>query len=144
MPRSHRDSRALSLLRELHRAYRRVQAADVAFLKRYGLRQGDFDVIATLGNTEGLRMSDLAARMLTSAPNVTRMVKRLEAEGFVTRVRGELSDREVVARLTERGEAVFAEVYPEAFRFHDALYNATLSGEEQDRLIELLARVAPD
>lgn len=144
MPPSLRDSRTLSLLRALHRAMRAVDAADEAGIAAYGLQHSEFDVVMTLGNTSGLRMSDLAARMLASPPNVTRIVKRLESLGLVRRDRGERSDREVIARLTPEGERLFARAYPAQYEHMNAFFSGRLTDRQQDALAELLRKLGAD
>jgi DNA-binding MarR family transcriptional regulator len=129
------------LMRALHRAIRYLDHEDRSQVANYGLQLSEFDVVATLGSAGGLRMSDLADRMLTSAPNVTRVVKRLEERGLVRRVRGELSDREVVAHLTSEGEALYERVYPEHYHFLDNLFSHRFEQRDIRELIDLLERI---
>lgn len=139
--RSLRDTLPLRLLRGLTRATRLQHDEDVAELNRRGLQPGEFDVIATLGNTEGLTMGLIARRMLSSPPNVTRLVKALESKGLVRRARAPGNDREVIARLTEAGERVFEEEYPTQVAFLDQWFSARLCPEEQEQLATLLERL---
>lgn len=142
MAESFRDSLALSLLRALHRSYRDVQCADSSNLEaRWGLQHSEFDVIATLGNTDGFRMGEIAARTLSSPANVTRLVKRLEGRGLVTRQRSPRSDREVIARLTPAGVALFEEAYPAQYDFMRAWFDERLSADEQALLTQALQKL---
>jgi hypothetical protein len=59
----------------------------------------------------------------------------------VSRERGELSDREVVARLTAAGERLFAEAYPAQHRFVAASFDAALTRGEQVALATLLEKL---
>jgi MarR family 2-MHQ and catechol resistance regulon transcriptional repressor len=138
-----RDSRTLSLLRALHRAYRSVNCADGQHIQdRFGLHQSEFDVLATLGNTDGLSMGEIAQRMLTSPGNVTRLVKKMEERGFVERQRAPWSDRVVIAKLTPEGGTVFEESYPAQVAFLEGLFAGRLEVEQQERLTELLDALA--
>lgn len=142
MPPSLRDTPTFTLLRTLHRAFRRVREVDLAGIARHGLAESEFDVIMTLGNTEGLRMCEVAQRTLTSPANVTRVMKVLEEKGLVGRERGELSDREVVARLTPAGERLFAEAYPMQHRYVAAAFDAVLTRDQQLALARQLEKLA--
>lgn len=54
----------------------------------------------------GLRMNALAERILYSKSGFTRVVDRLEAEGFVARVRPENDRRSILVVLTDDGRAM--------------------------------------
>jgi len=141
---SERNSRAVTLLRHLVRSHQRLRAADAAECQALGLSSSEFDVIATLGNTDGLRMCDLASKTLMSPPNITRVVKRLAERGWVTRLRSPTCEREVVAKLTDEGERVFAQTYPVVVRGLRDDIDQRLTPAEQDALIALLLRLTDD
>src|SRR4051812_40809572 len=95
-------------LRLLLRAHARVVETHRRYLEAtHGLLMTEFDMIAALGNTKGLRMGELAGAMITSPGNVTRVAQALEKRGLVERKRSPHSDREVLARLTRAGEEFF-------------------------------------
>jgi DNA-binding MarR family transcriptional regulator len=112
------------------------------------LSLGEFDMIAELGNTEGLRMGELARKMITSPANVTRLATRLEKRGLVQRRRAEHSDREVVAQLTPKGEAFFADHFREVVTFTRDVMESALDREQLTTLAELCDQLsgatAPD
>lgn len=144
MTKSYRDSRTLTLLREFHRAYRSVQCVDSDGIEAMGMLQSEFDVIATLGNTEGMPMGQMATRMLTSPGNVTRLVKRLEGRGLVRRARAPWSDRVVIATLTAEGEALFDRTYPAQYEHLKAWFDGRLTTEQQEQLTTLLQALQPE
>lgn len=143
MTKSYRDTLPITLLRNLVRAHQGVFERAAGGIDRHGLQPSEFDLVMALGNTAGMRMCDLASRMLTSAPNVTRIVKAVEAKGLVERARNPASDREVVARLTAAGERIFTAAYPAAYRYWKKTFEALYSEEEMETLAALLARLAP-
>ena len=112
------------------------------FLRQFGLNMAEFDVLAALGNTEGLRMKDIAAGMMTSASasNVTRVCGALEKRGLVTRVRSPHSDREVIARLTPEGQHRFEEIFPVIAAFTREFVDRRLSVEDQEQAWRSLRR----
>jgi DNA-binding MarR family transcriptional regulator len=79
-----------------------------------GMRQGDsvdglhlqqFWVLV-LTKDGPVRMSEIAASLETSQANVTGLVDRLEAAGYVSRVRAEDDRRVVNVAMTDRGRAM--------------------------------------
>src|SRR5262245_55567189 len=77
---------AIRAFRSLLGAYSVVIEAHRRHLETaYGLALGEFDMVAELGNTEGLRMGALAQKMITSPANVTRIAAQLEERGWVQR-----------------------------------------------------------
>ncbi len=139
---SYRNTPVLTLLRSVIRAKQRIEELAHANIARYGLAPGEFDVVMTLGNTDGLRMCDLAARTLTTPPNVTRLVKSLEQKGYVERRRNPESDREVITTLTAKGEALFEEAYPATYEYWKDHFGGIFSNAELKELSALLSRIA--
>src|SRR5256712_178750 len=52
---------------------------------------------------KGLACREVADRMLTRDPDITRLLDRLEARGLVTRSRERLDRRGITVRITEKG-----------------------------------------
>jgi DNA-binding MarR family transcriptional regulator len=105
-----------------------------------GLSFTEFDMLVELGNQAGMRMSDLAAKMVVSPANVTRVAQSLAAKGLVVRERAKHSDREVVARLTPAGQTLFERHFPKATAFMAGLIDERLTSAEQTKLAELLEK----
>ena len=140
--RSYRNTPPISALRGVMRAHRTLLDENAEAIRHYGLPSGELDAVLALGNTSGLRMCELAAGMLTTPANVTRVVKALEGKGLATRTRSPRSDRDVIARLSPQGEELFERAYPALYRHWLAFFNARLSTEEQKTLNRLLEKVA--
>lgn len=124
----------------------RTQARIVEVHRHYleethGLLMTEFDMIAALGNTKGLRMGELANAMITSPGNVTRVAQSLEKRGFVERKRAPNSDREVLAQLTLEGDAFFQKNFRTVATFTRDYIDKALSLDEQKKLAELLAKI---
>lgn len=73
-----------------------------------GLSLTDYDVLLKLEEvgSDGLRMSDLASRLLMSSGGFTRLADRLERQGYVQRHRCETDGRGMRAVLTPAGRRV--------------------------------------
>ena len=131
------------VFRELLRARARVMQRTREFVeKETGLSVTEFDMLVELGNQVGVRMSDLAVKMVVSPANVTRVAQSLEAKGIMLRERAKHSDREVLGRLTPDGQALFERHFPKATAFMTGLMDERLTAPEQVKLAELLEKLS--
>ncbi|NLA35547.1 MAG: MarR family transcriptional regulator [Actinobacteria bacterium] len=85
-----------------------------ADVSRFGLTSPDYEVLVHLSESqdEGLRMSELASRVLVSKSRLTYRVDRLEARGLVVREPCETDRRGFIARLTPAGFDMLAQAAP--------------------------------
>lgn len=81
----------------LQRAATRLMDGVADVLKPYGLRPAQYNLLRILrgAHPESLNCRQLASRMLTREPDLTRLVQRLGKAGLVRRAR-QASDRRVV------------------------------------------------
>ncbi|MFN0104086.1 MAG: MarR family winged helix-turn-helix transcriptional regulator [Bryobacteraceae bacterium] len=76
-------------------------------LRAFGLSHAQYNVLRILAGAgaEGLPCGEVAARMVTRDPDITRLLDRMEKRGHVRRGRG-VEDRRVVrANITAEGAA---------------------------------------
>ncbi len=137
-----RDWPQIKAMRLLLRANARITEAHRRFLgSKYDLLMTEFDMIAALGNTDGLNMGQLASAMITTPANVTRVAQALEKRGLIERKRSPQSDREVLARLTPDGDAFFRAHFVEVVSFAAELMDRGLTVAELKQLAELLGKL---
>lgn len=136
-----RDRPQVRLLRAVMRANQALRDAHKEMQRRFGLSMTELDFIAALGNTQGLRMSDLAHAMITTPSNVTRVCAAMEKKGLAVRERSPDSDREVIARLTPEGEKEFERVFPEMVEGTTSLVDELLPADEQLAVVTALDRL---
>ena len=81
---------------------------EVAVLRAHGLSEPLYNVLRILrgARPDGLRCSEVASRMVSRDPDVTRLLDRLERAGLVTRSRSPEDRRVVAARITVKGVAL--------------------------------------
>src|SRR6266404_1895459 len=81
----------------------------VEVLKTADLSPTQYNVLRILrGSPEGLPCGEIAARMITRDPDVTRLLDRLEKRGLVSRCRETKDRRTVWTRITPEGLKVLA------------------------------------
>ena len=76
--------------------------------RRVGIPVAQLAVLRTLSGQQGLSLSDVASRTLTSLSSVSEVVARLVSQGLVTRARGTADGRTVELSLTETGRLAVA------------------------------------
>ena len=74
-------------------------------LKPHCLSLSGYNVLRILRGSKdtGLTCSDIASRMISADPDITRLIDRLEKRGWVTRHRDEADRRVVICRITLDG-----------------------------------------
>jgi DNA-binding MarR family transcriptional regulator len=109
-------------------------------LERRGLSLPQFDILATIGRSEGITQQELAQRLLVTKGNVCGMIDRMEASGWVER-RPDPHDRRANRLfLTNRGRTLLASTSPEQYAMIREIMS-TLDGSELQALHELLDRL---
>lgn len=82
-----------------NRAYRPM-------LDRLGLTYPQYLVLMALGETDGLTVGEIGARVFLESNTLTPLLKRLEAAGHVVRRRDAADERQVRVSLTDPGRAL--------------------------------------
>lgn len=102
----------LPVIRELARAYQAFSAYSEAHVRQFDLTSAQFDVIATLGNTNGMCMGDLGEKTLITKGTLTGVIDRLIQKQLVCREIPSENRRNVFVQLTPGGQEVFERVFP--------------------------------
>ncbi len=128
----------------LLRAHRVIESRLREELRAHDSTLPRFDVMATLDRyRDGLRMSELSAKLKVSNGNVTGIVERLVSEGLVERAAVAGDRRAMRVRLTDEGVARFAEMAAEHERWIDELLGG-LAPEELEVLVRALDRIGEE
>lgn len=81
----------------------------ITVLKTADLSPTQYNVLRILrGSIEGLPCGEIATRMITRDPDITRLLDRLEKRGLISRCRETKDRRMVMARITPEGLNVLA------------------------------------
>ena len=76
----------------------------IRVLKTEDVSSTQYNVLRILrGAPEGLACGEIASRMITRDPDVTRLLDRLEKRGLISRCRETKDRRTVMARITPEG-----------------------------------------
>ena len=86
----------------------------------YGITHGQYNALRILKGVypEGHPRCEIAVRMLERAPDVTRLVDRLETQGLVERDRSEEDRRLSITRITPKGLDLLLQMQPRLEEVH--------------------------
>jgi DNA-binding MarR family transcriptional regulator len=94
-------------------------------LRPYRLTLPQYSTLRVLedGSRDGMTCGQLIEEMLARAPDLTRLLDRMEERGLISRGRSVRDRRAVLARITPAGRKLLAEVHPVAEAGRGALLN---------------------
>lgn len=75
-------------------------------LQSLNLTYPQYLAMLVLWETDGITVGELSQRLLTDPGSVTPLLKRLEAEGLITRTRSSQDERVVELHVTDKGRAL--------------------------------------
>ncbi|AVO60362.1 MarR family winged helix-turn-helix transcriptional regulator [Pseudomonas sp. 22526] len=75
-------------------------------LQELGLTYPQYLAMMVLWEQDGLTVGEISSRLLTDPGSLTPLLKRLEAEGLLSRTRSREDERVVIIELTEQGRAL--------------------------------------
>jgi len=128
----------LSLLRTADALQSRVEAK----LKEFGLTGTQYNALRILrgAGQDGIPCSDIAERMITRDPDITRLLDRLQKRGLVERSRGKQDRRIIYGKITAAGLNLLREMDSPLRKFGREILRH-MSQANLKLLIDLLAQV---
>jgi DNA-binding MarR family transcriptional regulator len=113
-----------------------------ACVRAAGISPNQYNVLRILrGSPQGLTGRDIACRMISRDPDITRLLDRLEQRGLVSRCRETKDRRMVHTRITDRGLSLLAELDTPITEIHQEQLGH-LGAERLELLIELLEKAS--
>ncbi|RIK79705.1 MAG: MarR family transcriptional regulator [Planctomycetota bacterium] len=106
------DSAEQEAYLNLWRTYDRLRALEDALFAEFDLTAQQYNILRLLRaeRPRGLPTLQLAERLVSRAPDITRMLDKLEAQGRIQRRRGEEDRRTVFAAITPAGVALVKQI----------------------------------
>ena len=87
----------------LYTASRLITQAYHPLLSEYGLTYPQYLVLLVLWEKDAQPVNDIARRLMLETNTVTPLLKRMEAEGILTRTPGKKDARQMIVSLTDKG-----------------------------------------
>jgi len=109
----------------------------------HGMSHSDYEVLVRLDGAGGeMRMSTLAAQVVSSAQKLTHTANRLEKRGWIVRVAVEEDGRGLMAKLLPPGQAALQGASGEHAELIKRFLLEPLSADEQEIIADAMDRVA--
>jgi DNA-binding MarR family transcriptional regulator len=111
-------------------------------LRSFDVTQPQFNVLRILAGAgpEWLGRNEITARMVTTTPDMTRLLNRMMDKGWVVRERGAEDRREVPTRLTTAGRHLLKKIDAPLARLHSEQFRA-VNPNEMGHLLQLLKMI---
>ena len=106
----HFDSLEQEAFLNLWRTYDRLHAIEEELFARYNLTPQQYNALRLLRGCHPQKLPTLvlAGRLVSRAADITRLLDKLEKQGFIQRARPEENRRTVLVAITAEGRAVLA------------------------------------
>ena len=101
------------LIKELALTYQAFEAYSSKHIKKMGITETQFDILATLGNQPPMTCKELGEKTLILKGTMTGVLERLEIKGLIEKVTNEEDARSYKIKLSRNGEKLFKKVFPE-------------------------------
>lgn len=98
-------------IRELVRCYQAFEQLSNRHIREMDLTPAQFDIVATLGNTQGMTCRELGEKTLITKGTLTGVLDRLEARGIINRETISEDRRSFRVYLSPAGEEVFSNTF---------------------------------
>lgn len=134
------DTQPMAIMGRLMRIAKYMESEVAELHKRYDLKLGEFDVLATLrrsGTPFRLTPSELINSMMLTSGAMTNRLDKLEAKSLISRQHSKEDRRSVTVELTQEGLKLIDQIIEEHVGVQTQLV-AGLSHEQQTELNVLL------
>ena len=122
----------------LYTASRLITQAYHPHLSGIGLTYPQYLVMMVLWEQDGLPVNDIAKKLYLETNTVTPLLKRMEAEGFITRKKGKDDARQVIVHLTEKGRELESQAGCIPFQMGEAVACRSITPETAPALYKTL------
>ncbi len=139
VPAIHFDSLEQEVFLNLWRTYDRLREVEAEFFGRYGLSAQQYNVLRLLKAADPHKVPtlELAERLVSRAPDITRILDKLQDRRLITRLRSQDDRRTVLVGITSLGRALLGRMSGPLAECH-ARQLGHLTSEQLNRLAELL------
>src|ERR1700683_1432233 len=112
------------------------------FLREFDITQQQYNVLRILrgAGAEGLCRNEISARMVAAAPDMSRLLDRMEKAGWITRERAEDDRRQVSTFITDSGKKLLTIIEGPVHQKINQLFEGVKSADLK-MLVAVLAQI---
>jgi DNA-binding MarR family transcriptional regulator len=107
-------------------------------LEKLGITYPQYLVLLVLWETDSITVHEVTNRLILNTNTVTPILKRMEAQGIITRQRSEEDERKVIVSLTPQGRQLQVEAATIPRKMAASLVASDVKVEELKRLKDQL------
>ncbi len=122
----------------LYTASRLITQAYHPLLSGIGLTYPQYLVMMVLWEQDAQPVNDIAKKLYLETNTVTPLLKRMEAEGFISRSKGKADARQVIVKLTPKGRKLESQASCIPFQLGQAVACSSITPETAPGLYEML------
>lgn len=108
------------------------------FLKQFDVTTAQFDVLNQISVYQPIMQSELAEKVTVTEGGISRMLARLEQDGYIQRKK---DWKTKWITLTSKGEDKMQEVFEHQLLFQTSILNDCLTKDEQKTLYKLMTKL---
>jgi len=131
---------SLKLVIALARSHNALFARIEKNVQQFGLSTSEFGVLELLYHKGDQAVQAVAEKILVTSGTVTYVIDKLQKKGLVVRRQCETDRRVFYVTLTDEGQSLIANIFPQHEQFLNDLFQS-VSADDKQRLIHLLAQV---
>jgi len=135
------DEPFLTVLRPLVEAFFAFLRKSDRHVRSFGLTPPQFDVIVTLGDTDGMTCRELSEKTLVTKGTLTGVMDRLETKGLIERIPSREDRRSTNIRLTPKGDDLFQQVFPKQVHYLKPFFEGALTQNQMKDLRYMLLKL---
>jgi DNA-binding MarR family transcriptional regulator len=141
-PRKRFDSPQQEVFLNLWRTYDRLRAFEDELFAQFDLTAQQYNALRLLkaAHPEKVPTLALAARLVSRAPDITRLLDKLHERHLIERERPAANRRIVMVGITRAGRALLSDMAPKVQACHERQLGH-LAPDEMETLVELLSKV---
>lgn len=133
------DVRCENIAKYISEIQRKGNSFFLKELSYLGLGYGQFNFLIELYKEDGIRQEDLASNLNIDKGTTARAIKKLEIEGFITRVNDEKDRRAYRIFLTEKGLGHKNDIFKVAINWEENI-TKNLTSDEKEMILRLLKK----
>jgi len=107
-------------------------------LEKLGITYPQYLVLMVLWETDSIAVSEITRRLILNTNTITPVLKRMEAQGIITRQRSDEDERKVIVTLTPKGKELQIEAASIPEKLVAGLLSGNTDGEDLQRLKDQL------
>jgi DNA-binding MarR family transcriptional regulator len=133
------DSPEQEVFLNLWRSYDCLKAVEDELFERFGLSAQQYNALRLLETVapEAMQTTTLGKKLISRGPDTTRLLDRLEKQGWITRHRPEENRRVVEVMITQQGLKLLKKMQPDVVAMHQRQLGH-LSASQRQSLVKLL------